>query len=117
VVPEDFFGNLGSRKNQPKSDARNAEQEYLMQGMVKGAMYEAAQIAQKHGIGIAVRLTGVLAHQGIESGDPTKAQEFKNKTSKELDLSLCGELGFKDVGAVVHYNPRAAGHRRCRIRE
>ena len=103
----DFFSKLGSSKNKLKSDERNAEQEYLLQGMVKGAMYEAAQIAQKHGIGIAVRPTGVLAHQGIESGDPTKAQEFKNKTSKELDLYLCDELGFQDLGAVVHYNPRA----------
>jgi hypothetical protein len=98
---------LGSSKKKLKSDERNAEQEYLLQGMVKGAMYEAAQIAEKHGIGIAVRPTGGLAHQGIESGDPTKAQEFKNKTSKELDLYLCGELGFQDLGAVVHYNPRA----------
>jgi hypothetical protein len=48
----------------------------------------------------------VLAHQGIESGNPTKAQEFKNKTSKELDLFLCDELRWEDIGAVVHYNPR-----------
>ncbi len=50
--------------------------------------------------------TGVLAHMGIEMGNPTKAQEFKNKTSKELDLFLCDELRWQDIGAVVHYNPR-----------
>ncbi len=103
---QSFFRNLGSSRNALDSLKRNAEQEYLLQGMVKGAMHEAAQIAQKFGVGISVRPTGVLAHMGIESGDPTKAQEFKNKTSKELDIYLCDELEFKDLGAVVHYNPR-----------
>lgn len=102
----DFFRDLGSSKFKVGSPQRNAEQEYLMQGMVKGAMFEAAQIAEKFGIGISVRPTGVLAHMGIESGDPTKAQEFKNKTSKEPDLYLCDEMTFADLGAVVHYNPR-----------
>jgi len=103
---QSFFRDLGSSRNPLNSAKRNAEQEYLLQGMVKGAMHEAAQIAVKFGIGISVRPTGVLAHMGIESGDPTKAQEFKNKTSKELDIYLCDELGFRDLGAVVHYNPR-----------
>jgi hypothetical protein len=104
---QSFFRDLGSKKYPAGSNQRSAEQEYLLQGMVKGAMYEASQIARNYQIGIAARPTGVLAHMGIESGDPTKAQEFKNKTSKELDLYLCDELGFKDLGAVVHYNPRA----------
>ena len=104
---QSFFRDLGSNRNASDSAKRNAEQEYLLQGMVKGAMHEAAQIAHEFGVGISVRPTGVLAHMGIESGDPTKAQEFKNKTSKELDLYLCDEVGFRDLGAVVHYNPRA----------
>lgn len=85
---------------------RRAEQEYLMQGMPKGAMVAAADIATRHRTGIAVRPTGLLAHMGIESGMPVKAQEFKNKTSKEVDLWLCDELNWKDVGKVVHYDPR-----------
>lgn len=85
---------------------RRAEQEYLMQGMPKDAMSAAAQIANRRGLGIVVRPTGLLAHMGIESGMPTKAQEFKNKTSKEIDLWLCDELRWGDVGKVVHYDPR-----------
>lgn len=85
---------------------RRAEQEYLLQSMVKGALVDAATLADRYGLGIAVRPTGLLAHMGIESGDPTKAQEFKNKTSKEVDLWLCDELRWQDLGAVVHYDPR-----------
>ena len=85
---------------------RRAEQEYLLQNMVKGAIFEAAEIANRFGMGIAVRGTGLLAHMGIESGNPTKSQEFKNKTSKEIDLWLCDELEWRDLGAVVHYDPR-----------
>lgn len=89
-----------------KALRRRAEQEYLMQNMAKGPMYEASQIAKRRGFGIAVRGTGLLAHMGIESGAPTKSQEFKNKTSKEIDLWLCDELMPKDLGSVVHYDPR-----------
>ena len=85
---------------------RRAEQEYLMINMVKGAMWDAAQVADEFKVGIAVRGTGLLAHMGIESGDPTKAQEFKNKTSKEIDLVLCEEMEWSQLGAVVHYDPR-----------
>jgi hypothetical protein len=85
---------------------RRAEQEYLMQNMAKGPMFEASQIATRQGHGIAVRGTGLLAHMGIESGSPTKSQEFKNKTSKEIDLWLCDELTPQDLGAVVHFDPR-----------
>ena len=85
---------------------RRAEQEFLLQNMVKGAIFEAAEIANRFKMGIAVRGTGLLAHMGIESGDPTKSQEFKNKTSKEIDLWLCDELEWRDLGAVVHYDPR-----------
>ena len=74
--------------------------------MVKGAMWDAAQVADEFEVGIAVRGTGLLAHMGIESGDPTKAQEFKNKTSKEVDLVLCEEMEWAHLGAVVHYDPR-----------
>ncbi len=102
----DFFNKLGEHRNDVGSRARNAEQEYLLQGMPKGAMHEAAAISNQSGVGIAVRPTGVLAHMGIESGDPTKAQEFKNKTSKELDLFLCDELEWQQIGTVVHYDPR-----------
>jgi hypothetical protein len=102
----EFFQDLGDPRHQKGSPQRNAEQEYLLQGMVKGAMSEASRIASKFGCGISVRPTGVLAHMGIESGNPTKAQEFKNKTSKEMDLFLCDELQWRDIGAVVHYNPR-----------
>jgi len=86
---------------------RRAEQEYLMMNMVKGAMWDAAEVADEFKLGIAVRGTGLLAHMGIESGDPTKAQEFKNKTSKEVDLILCEEMEWSQLGAVVHYDPRA----------
>lgn len=85
---------------------RRAEQEYLMMNMVKGAIWDAAQVANKFNVGIAVRGTGLLAHMGIETGDPTKAQEFKNKTSKEVDLILCEEMEWSQLGAVVHYDPR-----------
>lgn len=103
---QEFFSKLGNPCNPVGSHARNAEQEYLLQNMVKGALFEAARIADRHKVGISVRGTGVLAHMGIESGDPTKAQEFKNKTSKEWDLWMCDEMTFGDVGAVVHYDPR-----------
>ncbi len=106
----EFFADLGHERHRIGSVERNAEQEYLMQGMIKGAMYEAARFANLYSVGISVRPTGVLAHQGIESGNPTKAQEFKNKTSKEEDLFLCDELEWKDLGAVVHYDPRAGWH-------
>lgn len=89
-----------------KALMRRAEQEYLLQNMVKGAMFEAAEIAERLKMGIAVRGTGLLAHMGIESGDPTKSQEFKNKTSKEIDLWLCDELNWSELGVVVHYDPR-----------
>ena len=85
---------------------QRAAQEYLLQGMPKGAMFQALMIAMHNGRFIAVRPTGVAAHPGIESGSPTKAQEFKNKTSKEMDIWLCNEIGFNDLGAVVHYDPR-----------
>ncbi|MBJ7264039.1 MAG: hypothetical protein JHC61_10070 [Burkholderiaceae bacterium] len=101
-----FFEKLGHEGNPVGSLRREAEQLYLLQGMVKGAIYEAASIANRHNVGIAVRPTGVLAHPGIESGDPTKAQEFKNKTSKDEDLFLCDELEWHQLGAVVHYDPR-----------
>jgi len=128
----EFFENLGHARNErvkdegiasrtlqqaaraPEREAelavqalrRRAEQEYLMQNMAKGPMFEAAQIATRMGQGIAVRGTGLLAHMGIESGAPTKSQEFKNKTSKEIDLWLCDELTVNDLGAVVHFDPR-----------
>jgi hypothetical protein len=101
-----FFEQLGNDRNPVGSDARNMEQEYLLQNMIKGAMYDAAEIANTYNVGISVRGTGLLAHMGIESGDPTKAQEYKNKTSKEVDLFLCNELKWEDLGAVVHYDPR-----------
>jgi hypothetical protein len=80
---------------------RRAEQEYLLMNMVKGAMWDAAQVADEFEVGIAVRGTGLLAHMGIESGDPTKAQEFKNKTSKEVDLVLCEEMEWAHLGAFT----------------
>ena len=101
-----FFQNLGDPRHTVGTPQRNAEQEYLLQGMIKGAMSEASRISAKFYCGISVRPTGVLAHMGIESGNPTKAQEFKNKTSKEMDLFLCDELEWKEIGSVVHYDPR-----------
>jgi len=101
-----FFRDLGDPRHAVGSLQRNAEQEYLLQNMAKGPMLAASQIAVRHGLGIAVRGTGLTAHMGIEEGLPTKAQEFKNKTSKEIDLWLCDELQWRDVGAVVHFDPR-----------
>jgi hypothetical protein len=105
----EFFEKLGDNRHAVDSPQRNAEQEYLLANMPKGALHEAAQIANTSGVGIAVRGTGLLAHMGIESGSPTKAQEFKNKTSKETDLWLCDAMTFGEVGAVVHYDPRTTG--------
>ncbi|MDC0708613.1 hypothetical protein POL68_09050 [Stigmatella sp. ncwal1] len=105
----EFFAGLGDPRHEVNSLERNAEQEYLLRNIPKGALHEAAEIANTSGVGIAVRGTGPLAHMGIESGSPTKAQEFKNKTSKEMDLWLCDEMTFGDVGAVVHYDPRQGG--------
>lgn len=85
---------------------RRAEQEYLLANMVKGAMWAASEIAGETKVSIAVRGTGLPAHMGIEMGAPTKAQEFKNKTSKLEDVVLCEYVQFEDVGAVVHYDPR-----------
>lgn len=95
-----FFSFLGNWTVQ------EIAQEYLLAGMPKGAMIEAAAIAMKYGQFIAVRPTGPAAHMGIESGAPTKAQEFKNKTSKLMDAILSDEIGFADIGSVVHYDPR-----------
>lgn len=86
--------------------AQKIAQEYLLAGMPKGAMLDAIAVAMKYGRFIAVRPTGVAAHMGIESGAPTKAQEFKNKTSKPMDAILCNEIRFEDIGSVVHYDPR-----------
>lgn len=95
-----FFPALGN------ATAQEIAQEYVLAGMPKGAIIEAVAIAMKYGQFIAVRPTGAAAHMGIESGAPTKAQEFKNKTSKAMDAILCNEIGFADIGAVVHYDPR-----------
>ena len=51
--------------------------------MVKGAMWDAAQVADEFEVGIAVRGTGLLAHMGIESGDPTKAQESRTRPPRK----------------------------------
>src|SRR4051812_45113221 len=66
-----FFAMLGDHRHPVGSTERNAEQEYLLQNMPKGAMYDASVVADRYGIGVGVRGTGVLAHQGIESGAPT----------------------------------------------
>jgi hypothetical protein len=102
----EFFAGIGDPRHTNGSAQKNAEQEYLLQNMAKGPMYAASQIAVRHGLGIAVRGTGLTAHMGIEAGAPTKAQEFKNKTSKDIDLWLCDELQWGNIGAVVHFDPR-----------
>lgn len=106
TLAERIVANEGDKDLCIQGLKRRAEQEYLLMNMVKGAMLEASEIAAKFNMGIAVRGTGLLAHMGIESGDPTKAQEFKNKTSKDEDVYLCEEMEWKSVGAVVHYDPR-----------
>ena len=106
MAAEAIKANFSDKEKLLQGLKRRAEQEYLLQNMAKGPMFEAAKIADKLKVGIAVRGTGLLAHMGIESGAATKAQEFKNKTSKEVDLWLCEELPSCDLGAVVHYDPR-----------
>lgn len=106
IMTEEFLRGSGIAKEAAQGLKRRAEQEYLMQNMVKGALWEAAQVADEIKVGIAVRPTGLSAHMGIESGDPTKAQEFKNKTSKEEDVILCEEMDYTQIGSVVHYDPR-----------
>lgn len=105
-MSDDFFEGGFIAKQAAAGLKRRAEQEYLLQNMVKGGLWEAAQVADEIKVGIAVRPTGLAAHMGIESGDPTKAQEFKNKTSKEEDVILCEELDWTQLGSVVHYDPR-----------
>ena len=104
---QDLFAGLGDPRNAIDSDEQQREQVYLLENMVKGAMLEAAEIAKRFNVGIAVRGTNVRSHMGIESGDPTKAQEFKNKTANEKDLLLCDQMTMQDLGTVVHFNPRA----------
>lgn len=101
-----FFESLGHPKNAVGSTQQQIEQVYLLQNMHKAGLHEATEIARKFNVGIAVRGTGLLAHMNIESGNPTKSVEFKNKTSKPLDLLLCPELEWKDIGSVVHFDPR-----------
>lgn len=102
----EFFRRLGHPSKIIDSEEQQREQVYLLQNMHKAGLWEATKIALKFNIGIAVRGTGLLAHMGIESGNPTKSVEFKNKTSKPVDLLLCPELEWKDLGSVVHYDPR-----------
>jgi hypothetical protein len=84
---------------------RRAEQEFILQGMYNGGLLAVAGIAREYGKGIATRPTALAAHMAIESGAPTKPQEFKNKTAKEEDIWLCDELNWDDIGKVVHYDP------------
>ncbi len=101
-----LFAGLGDPQNEQGSREQEIEQVYLLENMVKGAMEDAVKIARNYKIGIAVRGTNVRSHMGIESGDPTKAQEFKNKTANEKDLLLCDEMTLRDLGTVVHFDPR-----------
>lgn len=102
----EFFMRLGHPSTTVGREKQELEQVYLLKNMHKAGLFEAAQIAIEHNIGIAVRGTGLLAHMGIESGNPTKSVEFKNKTSKPVDLLLCPELEWKDLGSVIHFDPR-----------
>lgn len=101
-----FFEQLGNPAFGIESPERQAEQVYLLSSMEKASLWEASRIALDCDIGIAVRPTGLLAHMGLESGNPTKSVEFKNKTSKLEDLFLCDWLTFAELGSVVHYDPR-----------
>jgi hypothetical protein len=103
---EEIFKGLGNERHDIGTWQQQCEEVYLLSNIEKGGMKAAIDIAKKHGIGIAVRGTGTLAHMGIESGDPTKAQEFKNKTSKHVDLLLCDQLKYQDLGSVLHFDPR-----------
>src|SRR4051794_34240015 len=49
-----FFAMLGDHRHTVGSTERNTEQEYLLQNMPKGAMYDAATVADRYGIGIGV---------------------------------------------------------------
>ena len=103
---QSLFAELGDPRNEVGSEEQMLEQVYVLENMVKGAVHEAAVIAKKFNVGIAVRGTNVRSHMGIESGDPTKAQEFKNKTANEKDLLLCDQMTSQDLGTVVHFDPR-----------
>lgn len=113
VMTSEQLVGIANSQGQLRAEAfeglqKRAEQEYLLANMVKGAMWAAVEIARITKTAIAVRGTGLPAHMGIEIGAPTKAQEFKNKTSKLEDVVLCEYIKFEDVGAVVHYDPRPA---------
>src|SRR4051812_12257479 len=59
-------------------DAKNAEQEYIIASMVKGAIQECHKLARKYDCSIVVRPTSYVAHMGNEAGNPTKPAEIKN---------------------------------------
>ena len=107
----DFFANcLCDTKNKKLTQTqKDAEQEFILQNIVKGAIKEARELARKYSLSIVIRPTSNAAHMSNESGSPTKPQEIKNKTSKHEDMILTLNLIKKeDVGAVVHYNPSRA---------
>ncbi|APJ02670.1 hypothetical protein [Silvanigrella aquatica] len=82
-----------------------AEQEYILQNMVKGAIQESFIIAKKNNTSIVTRPTSLVAFMNNEAGHPTKPQEIKNKTSKIEDHILHPKITRHDIGAVVHYKP------------
>jgi hypothetical protein len=83
----------------------NAEQEYIILNMVKGAIQETYEIAKKFNISIVTRPTSSFAFMNNETGYPTKPQEIKNKTCKYEDSILHPKITLNDLGAVVHYRP------------
>ncbi|WP_186645553.1 hypothetical protein [Fluviispira vulneris] len=93
------------KKNILNSLQKDAEQEYIINNMVKGALQEAYYIARQFRLSIVIRPTVCSAFWANEVGHPTKPREIKNKTCKYEDTLLNPKILPKDIGAVVHYKP------------
>ena len=103
----DLFENKLHNKSFPNLTIlnSNAEQEYILQNMVKGAIQETYEIAKNFNISIVTRPTSFVAFMNNEAGYPTKPEEIKNKTCKIEDTFLHQKITRNDIGAVVHYKP------------
>ncbi|KAB8037107.1 hypothetical protein GCL60_14860 [Silvanigrella paludirubra] len=108
-INHDFLENYLFNQNRNLTQLqRQAEQEYILSSIEIFALHEAFALAKKYMTSIAIRPTTPVAFMANESGNPTKPQEIKNKTSKFDDTFLHENIEIRDIGSVVHYNP--SGH-------
>jgi len=108
-INHDFLENYLFNRNRNLTQLqRQAEQEYILSSIEIFALHEVFALAKKYMTSIAIRPTTPVAFMANESGNPTKPQEIKNKTSKFDDTFLHENIEISDIGSVVHYNP--SGH-------